>query len=123
MGSGCVPCLDYAVGVWSAVEATAIVVGDTGVVEGEEDVIYLDGVDVQAAERFIELNRGRPRICGFGVGGVGGGDVDVRSPSQVMKAVCELLRRNNITLEEAPPPPLVENLIRLMQELGEASEN
>ena len=83
----------------------------------DEDVVYLDGVDAQAAGRFIDYNRGRPMICGIT------GEVDVRCPGRVMKAVCDLLRRNHIaTAEETTPPPLVENLVQLMEALGEAAE-
>ncbi|KAI5849170.1 hypothetical protein BZA05DRAFT_84516 [Tricharina praecox] len=83
----------------------------------DEDVVYIDGVDTQAAGRFIDYNRGRPMICGFT------GEVDVRSPGRVMKAVAELLRRNHaVTSEETTPPPLVENLVELMEELGEAAD-
>jgi hypothetical protein len=91
--------------------------------EEELEVVYLDGIDTQAAERFIEYNRGRPRICGFQSNQA---DVDVRCPGQVMRGVAALLRRNHALgpnpADEAVPPPLVENLTQLMEELGDAAE-
>jgi len=83
----------------------------------DEDVVYLDGVDAQTALRFIDHNHGRPMICGPT------GEVDVRSPERVMRAVSELLRRNHAAnFEDTTLPPLVENLVQLMVALGEAAD-
>jgi hypothetical protein len=83
----------------------------------DEDVVYLDGVDTQTAMRFIDHNHGRPMICGPT------GEVDVRLPGRVMRAVSELLRRSHAaTVEDTTLPPLVENLVQLMVALGEAAD-
>ncbi|KAF8533317.1 hypothetical protein BDD12DRAFT_865906 [Trichophaea hybrida] len=89
-------------------------------VDVDDDIVILDGADMCAMERFVEYGRGKPRISSEAQLG----DVDVLSPGAVMEVVCGLLMRFATDEEgqEATLPPLVENLVVLMEELGEAAE-
>ncbi|KAI5785165.1 C2H2 type zinc finger domain protein [Pyronema domesticum] len=89
--------------------------------EGEDEVVVLDGdLGGRGIEKFVEYGRGYPRISSHQVA-----DTDVHSPGAVMEAVCRLLEGHCMEeLEEKEHlPPLVENLMVLMEELGEAAEH
>lgn len=110
----------WAYAVLRKMVVTPVTTPDPLISEAEE-LVYLDGVDTQASDRFIEFNRGHPTICGFHPQQR---DIDVHSPCQVMRGVAEFMRGNHALGNggETTPPPIVENLTQLMEELGDLAE-
>lgn len=84
-----------------------------------EGVVYLDGPDGIAVQRFTQLGTGYPCIRGS-PGSDGGPEVDVylSQPVRVLAAVMRVLRENH---EGMSRPHLVDNLIQLMGGLQSAS--
>ncbi|RDL31062.1 Uncharacterized protein BP5553_09851 [Venustampulla echinocandica] len=91
-----------------------------------EELVWLDVEESSATKSFIALGRGVP--C-FSTTGTPGADdstpkevAKLCEPGMVMSAMVKVLRgTSGDEDEDAPPPPLVENLSQLMRELGDAA--
>lgn len=85
-------------------------------------VVYLDGADLLAVDRFIEFERGRPLIKGPATPGAAGAqEVPLHDPRACMDAAQAILRANFIMQGLKGIPPIVENLIQLIEQLGSAA--
>lgn len=84
-------------------------------------VVWLDGTDTAEVQRFIALGRGRPSIGSTLENTSAGGLITLFDPEAVMNAVVAMLRSNfPSSLSGDDAPPLVENLVQLMRDLGRA---
>ena len=86
--------------------------------------VSLDGPDSGAIQRFITIGKGIPSITRMHHGGdaAASGVVPLSDQEAVIGVVLETLRGNfPCSLEEQAPPPLVENLIQLLRDLGKAA--
>lgn len=88
------------------------------------DLVWLDGDDSPAVQRFIALNRGNPvvRDLNFGRGGTDGNSISLNNPKGIMDICIRLLRLNSPVTGEGTPLPLIENLSQLMHDLGNAAQ-
>jgi len=85
------------------------------------DIVILDGGN--SAEKFVQVGRGIPAICRNGdeQGGQSGqprSSVPLGDLKTVMEIITGILHAN--CGNQLPVPPIVENLSRLMRELGNA---
>ena len=82
--------------------------------------VQLDGPDTSNMQRFITLGRGIPIMGPFtmGMGKSTSEPILLSDPAGLMGAILEVLQNNNSP--QASGPPLVENLVQLMLDLGEA---
>lgn len=86
--------------------------------------IQLDGPDAIAIQQFIAVGKGIPSVTrlGYGEDAAGAGVVPLSDQEAVLDIVLDTLRGNfPCGLEEQAPPPLVENLIQLLRDLGKAA--
>jgi hypothetical protein len=89
---------------------------------GSHPYVLLDSETTADVERFIGLGRGIPSIS------VGSGRnmacVQLTEPEVVMDIMIDTLKLNFPNhVEETALPPMVENLVRLMRDLGKAARN
>ncbi|KAG5952381.1 hypothetical protein E4U53_000998 [Claviceps sorghi] len=83
--------------------------------------VYLDGADCIAIQRFIDLEQGRPLIKGTRAdGSVQVGEASLHAPYECMNIAQDILRVNFAQTPEGLPS-IVENLIRLAKQLGDAA--
>ncbi|KAI9825939.1 MAG: hypothetical protein M1819_000458 [Sarea resinae] len=85
--------------------------------------IYLDGPDSPDVQRFIAQQHGTPSLSGLPcdervTDGARLPSVPLDDSPKVIEMLCTILRRN---CGDEPVPPLVGNLIDLMQDLGAAA--
>ncbi|KAG9238743.1 c6 zinc finger domain-containing protein [Amylocarpus encephaloides] len=87
------------------------------------NTFLLDGDDGVEAQRFIVLGRGTPVISTMAhIDSMETGLAQLSNPESVMKLVVDLLKKNFVTYADGEaPPPLVENLIQLLRDLGIAA--
>ncbi|TWU76814.1 hypothetical protein ED733_005703 [Metarhizium rileyi] len=83
------------------------------------DPIYLDSADSIAIQRFIGLEQGRPLIRGATTVR-GAAEASLHDPRACMEVAQDILRMNFTQAQEGLPP-IVENLIQLIQRLGNAA--
>lgn len=81
--------------------------------------IYLDSADSIAIQRFIGFEQGRPLIKGPVVRGVAA-EASLHDPRACMDISQDILRVNFTQAQESLPP-IVENLIQLIKQLGNAA--
>ena len=88
------------------------------------ELVWLDGDDCPAVQRFIALNRGTPVVCGPSGESDGRNmfPITLENPKAIMNICIELLRGNSPMEVGCTPLPLVENLSQLMQDLGIAAQ-
>ena len=88
------------------------------------ELVWLDGEDSQAVQRFIALNRGTPVVCSLADGSETGNllPVKLENPKAIMNICTGLLKGNSPMEEGGTPLPLVENLSQLMHDLGIAAQ-
>lgn len=86
--------------------------------------VSLDGPDSVAIQQFITVGKGIPSITRIRHGGdaADSGVVPLSDQEAVIGVVLETLKGNfPDSLQEEAPPPLVENLIQLLRDLGKAA--
>lgn len=85
--------------------------------------VCLDGPESPATQRFLALGKGTPCIGPrYGTADVQPELVPLGHPEAVMGVVAETLQANfPSTVETQEPPPLVQNLITLLRDLGKAA--
>ncbi|KAK2592892.1 hypothetical protein QQS21_009424 [Conoideocrella luteorostrata] len=81
--------------------------------------IYLDGADTVAIQRFIGFEQGRPLIQGPSIRGTAQ-EASLHDPRACMDISQDILRKNFTQVAEEMPP-IVENLIQLIKQLGNAA--
>ena len=81
--------------------------------------IFLDSADSIAIQRFIGFEQGRPLIKGVLIRGIAA-DVSLHDPRACMEVSQDVLRANFTQAHEVLPP-IVENLIGLIKQLGNAA--
>jgi hypothetical protein len=92
----------------------------------DSELVWLDGSDETAVQKFIALNRGRPVIRnstsdpGSELGSPGE-TISLGNPKAVMDVCIDLLKRNSPLEGDGTQLPLVENLSQLMHDLGIAA--
>ncbi|RMJ27118.1 C6 transcription factor RegA [Aspergillus sp. HF37] len=74
--------------------------------------VWLDGADSDIIKRFVSLERGRPMLHAVS----DGGGVDLRDPSALLAMTLQVMRQNHSGLD-VREPPLVVNLVHLMERL------
>ncbi|UNI14453.1 hypothetical protein JDV02_001082 [Purpureocillium takamizusanense] len=84
----------------------------------QNEVIYLDGSDSIAIQRFIGFDQGRPVIKAPAVRGMVR-EASVQDPRACMEIAQDVLRSNFTRGQELPP--LAENLCQIIQQLGAAA--
>lgn len=83
------------------------------------DTVWLDGDDCPAVQRFVSLNRGTPVVHDESERPLG--SALVSNPKALMELCISLLRKGRTGMENGEDLPLVENLIQLMRDLGNAA--
>jgi hypothetical protein len=86
-------------------------------------VVYLDGPDTPPIQQFITMGKAIPSIARIhGTGTSATTTVPLSDQDAVMSVFMETLESNFPCYhEEQAPPPLVENLIQLLRDLGKAA--
>ena len=86
-------------------------------------VVYLDGPDTPPIQQFITMGKAIPSIARIhGTGTSATTTVPLSDQNAVMSVFMETLESNFPCYhEEQAPPPLVENLIQLLRDLGKAA--
>lgn len=91
----------------------------------DADIALLNGSSSIAVQRFIALGRGSPAITTHSLTSDASKSpanaITLDNTQKVMGSVIRILQRNHGTAENASVPPLVENLARLMTDLGLAA--
>jgi hypothetical protein len=87
------------------------------------DVVWLDGVDCSAVQRFINLNRGTPVIRDWGQAGEGPpASIPLIASKQVMDSCISVLRSKAVlSIDHRAVLPMVDKLTSLMKDLGNAA--
>ena len=88
------------------------------------ELVWLDGDDVPAVQRFTALGRGTPVLANFAHKRDTGNVLPILlgNPKAIMEACIELLKQTSEMEGDGTLPPLVENLSQLMQDLGNAAQ-
>lgn len=84
------------------------------------DIVWLDGEDCSAVQRFVSLNRGTPAVHDESESRLS--SASLSNPKALMELCISLLRKGRTGMENGDDLPLVENLIQLMRDLGNAAQ-
>ncbi|KAF2500888.1 hypothetical protein BU16DRAFT_614570 [Lophium mytilinum] len=84
----------------------------------EIQMVWLDNAETVDTQKFVALKRGSPALRDVRPGTQA---VPLEAPSAVIKVLIETMRQNHIELDR-PKPPLVENLIQLMEALRDTAK-
>ncbi|KAI1340408.1 hypothetical protein F5Y15DRAFT_415298 [Xylariaceae sp. FL0016] len=87
---------------------------------GAQETLYIDGIDSNEVQRFIEYGQGRPTIRGVRAENGQGSETALEDPKSCMEIAQEILRINFGKGHEMLPP-IVENLCHLIKQLGGAA--
>ncbi|KAK5003413.1 hypothetical protein LTR60_003750, partial [Cryomyces antarcticus] len=83
----------------------------------QEQRLWLDGFETTDVQRFIALNRGSPSLRALENTPK---TAELKNPKAVMDVVLDILS-HNYDIMDGPKPPLVENLMKLMVLLRDAT--
>lgn len=88
------------------------------------EIVWLDGDDCPATQRFIALNRGTPAVNDLAAKHEmrNMSPIYLNNPKAIMDMCIRLLKLNSPLAEDGTPLPLVDNLSQLMHDLGNAAQ-
>lgn len=105
--------------------------GNAGGMDSNLGAVWLEGPETPDVQRFVTLGRGKPMISARGTSSSAAELVPLSDPEAVMNVVLDTLRRNfgvtgpgKMAEQESATgllPPLLENLVQLMRDLGKAA--
>ncbi|GME33920.1 C2H2 type zinc finger domain protein [Neofusicoccum parvum] len=105
--------------------------GNAGGMDSNLGAVWLEGPETPDVQRFVTLGRGKPMISARGTSSSAAELVPLSDPEAVMNVVLDTLRRNfgvtgpgEMAEQESATgllPPLLENLVQLMRDLGKAA--
>ncbi|KAF2812726.1 uncharacterized protein BDZ99DRAFT_384075 [Mytilinidion resinicola] len=84
----------------------------------EMRMVWLDDAETVDTQKFVALKRGSPALRDVRPGTQA---APLEAPSAVIEVLIETMRQNHIELDR-PKPPLVENLIQLMEALRDTAK-
>lgn len=90
----------------------------------DSEVVWMNGNDSPAVQRFIALNRGIPVVCdlrrkqGLGDAAL----ISLQNPKEIMNLCIDILKTNSSISGDDTLLPLVDNLSQLMRDLGTAAQ-